>query len=279
MLCDAQLNVTPKLLKTYTFKCSRGGNDKSLWLASAVRIKRVDMDDKRKALKKFNLTTHRTRYDDNINEYDLHKQLNDKNRSNPAKNVSQVFEKLNSSELEQISGNSNQKEYRVMPHHLYPHRWMTLDELQKEMLRSSSHFHDLRRPFDEKIGSLQVEVLSCHGLPKLDKFTKKIDPFVCLVLGSTVFKTDIIYNVNQPCWLRLAKRACIFPVSNAHSQLYVGVFDYDGENETDDFAGRVVIDICKLRPRTLYDITLPLRESSHGNVIFINSVVIPLFHY
>ena len=53
------------------------------------------------------------------------------------------------------------------------------------------------------------------------------------------------------------------PVHHAYSQAFVGVFDYDGERETDDFAGRVVIDIPQLRSGCQYDVVLPLRQTSH----------------
>ena len=80
--------------------------------------------------------------------------------------------------------------------------------------------------------------------------------------GSASFITDVIPDTTDPVWLPLSRRACIAPVHNAYSQVYVGVFDYDGERETDDFAGRVAIDIPKLQAGYQYDFMLPLRQTS-----------------
>ena len=97
-----------------------------------------------------------TRNNNSVNDYVLHKQLHDRDRADTATKVNQVIETINSSEIDKMTGNLDKKEYQVMPHHLYPHRWMTLDELQKEMLRNPSNFHDLRQPCGDEIGSLKV---------------------------------------------------------------------------------------------------------------------------
>ena len=158
------------------------------------------------------------------------------------------------------------KEYKVLPQYAYPHRYMTRDEMVEEMELTSAHFHDLRLPntADKELGSLRVEVLSCVGLPKMDR-TSQTDAVVYLVCGQYAFSTDVIANCANPMWLRHTRRACIFPIFHAYARLYVGVFDDDDHHPTkDDFAGRVVVNLARLRPSSTYDVTLPLRLSTHA---------------
>jgi len=154
----------------------------------------------------------------------------------------------------------------------YPHQWMTEEELTKEMLRTSTHFHDLRPTPGEvmkgEIGSLSVEILSCTGLPKLDIVLDHFNAAVYLVCGSYAFMSDTISNKRSPMWLRRSKRACVFPIFHAYAQLFVGVFDQEEGSLSDHFAGRVVLDLFKLRPGTVYDASFPLRISNDGKLIY-----------
>ncbi len=69
-------------------------------------------------------------------------------------------------------------------------------------------------------------------------------------------------------WLRKMRRACAVPLHHAYARVYVGVFgrqspDSNSGNKRDGFAGRVVLDVARLRPGCTYDVTLPLRQSAH----------------
>ena len=152
-------------------------------------------------------------------------------------------------------------EYRVFPLHAYPYTWMTKKELAVELPRTSKNFVDLRQNTADEIGCLRVEVLQCMGLPKMDKYSLS-DAFCYIVCGSAVFISDVIPDNLNPAWLPRTRRAVILPLKNAYSQVYVGVFDYDGETESDDFIGRVLIDTPQLKSGFSYDITLPLRHTS-----------------
>jgi len=152
---------------------------------------------------------------------------------------------------------------KVVPTYAYRNRRMTEKDLYYEMTTTSEKWEDFRGETvgdreDERIGSLHAEVLACHGLPKLDKLssTDAVCYFVC---GPYGFTTDVIDGFMSPVWPSKSRRACIFPIFQAYQKLFVGVFDDDGATQHDDFAGRVVVDIARLRPNSVYDVFLPLR--------------------
>ena len=166
--------------------------------------------------------------------------------------------------LAKKKGGSAVETFLVRPDYAYPNTRMNRDELRAEMNKPSTHFHDLRVPNAQtkEIGLLKLEILQCFGLPRLDAVGEN-DTFCLAVVGSYAFKTDIMPPVANPMWLSKMRRACIFPLFHAYARLYLGVFDDDGDAERDDFAGRVVLDIARIRPGCTYDVTLPLRQSSH----------------
>ena len=95
----------------------------------------------------------------------------------------------------------------------------------------------------------------------MDKYSLS-DPMVYIVCGSAAFVTDVIEDKLDAYWLPLSRRACILPVTNAYSQVYLCCFDYDGEKEMDDYIGRVVLDIPQIQAGCTYDVKLPLRDCS-----------------
>eukprot|EP00804_Cyclotella_cryptica_P011642 CCRYP_017541-RA/>CCRYP_017541-RA protein AED:0.05 eAED:0.05 QI:693/1/1/1/1/0.87/8/165/965 len=162
-----------------------------------------------------------------------------------------------------VANYDSTKLVKIRPFYAYKNRRMTLKDLDYEMKQPSEHWEDFRKESvgyreEPMIGSLHVEVLSCHGLPKLDRFSLT-DACCYVVCGPFAFATDVLDGAIHPCWPSKSRRACIFPIFYAYQKLYVGVFDDDGAREQDDFAGRVVVDISNLRPNSSYDVFLPLR--------------------
>lgn len=153
------------------------------------------------------------------------------------------------------------KEYRCLPLYAYPYSWLTDKELLDEMVRPSKVWCDLRENGENELGYVKMEVLQCTGVPKMDAYSMS-DPMVYVVCGSAAFVTDVISDKLDAYWLPLTRRACIMPIMNGYSQIFVGCFDYDGEKEMDDFIGRVVLDVPQLQAGYTYDVKLPMRDYS-----------------
>jgi X-X-X-Leu-X-X-Gly heptad repeat protein len=262
-----------KPLRIY-FRCLKGGNEKALWLRAFSRIDRLSNEIRKKKSLLASLTSPlhmgqksmvriRNKIGRDFARETRHlDQLENQSLDGDSVDVANDVEELVRGA--RTSRKVRDKEFRVLPTYAYPHRWMNRSEMQEEMVLPSTDFHDLRVPDckQKEIGSLRVEVLQCLGLPKLDR-TSDTDAVAYLVCGSYAFSTDVIPNRANPNWLRKSRRACVFPLFHAYARLYVGVFDDDGKSTKDDFAGRVVVDLARLRPASTYDVTLPLRLSTH----------------
>jgi len=150
---------------------------------------------------------------------------------------------------------------QIKPYHAYPEGFqMSASELYQETMRKSTNFEVLTSSQTEKqIGCLDVEVLSCIGLPQTRR--SKPNSIAYLVCGDVAFATDIITNSSSPQWPARSKRAATIPLFHAFARLYTGIFSVT-DKDNDDFTGRNVIDIATLRPNTYYDVTLPLRTSN-----------------
>jgi hypothetical protein len=270
-----------KPLRIY-FCCKKGRHEKSLWLEAFSRLGRLStaQAQRKKTLvsslfsaSAFAAQSRRRATVSYALARDLRQlelQEDHLSEASPPSSVLNHYSRPANTNVDELvargreSVGQKDKEYRVQPSYAYPHRWMTRKEMRDEMLLPSETYHNLRHPgcTKKEVGSLKVEVLQCMGLPKLDR-TSMTDAIVYLVCGEYAFATDVIPNRANPMWPRKARRACAFPIFHAYARLYVGVFDDDRKRVKDEFAGRVVIDLARLRPHSTYDVTLPLRLSTH----------------
>ena len=130
--------------------------------------------------------------------------------------------------------------------------------------------------------------------PKLDKFTAT-DAVCYFVCGPFAFATDVIDGFMSPVWPSKSRRACVFPIFHAYQKLFVGVFDDDGavscfrvtqyqsieiadstprylrQAANDDFAGRAVIDLARLRPHSGWCLRIGSRSFApcETNIIYL----------
>lgn len=264
-LAYARKNGKP--LRIY-FRCEKGSVEKALWLRALDTFGRLSSEFRRQRgirnaiMAPLQLGSNRAR----IRSQESAFLARDTRNLDLTENAEDAPEIDNNSVDMLVFGpqETHNREFRVVPDYAYPHRWMTVKEMRQEMLLTSEHFHDLRVPGckQKEIGSLRVEVLQCLGLPKLNR-TSDTDGVVYLVCGEYSFCTDVIPNRQNPMWLRKSRRACDFPLFHGYANLYVGVFGYEPRKAKDDFAGRVQLNLSKLRPGSIYDIILPLRLSVH----------------
>ena len=176
------------------------------------------------------------------------------------------------SHLEKLSqkkgANKAEERFKVVPSYAYPNCKMNREELRNEMNLKSSYFHSFESSSttdhdqSKPVGTLYVEILQCFGLPKTE-LLGEASSFCVAVVGDCAFQTDVMPPVANPMWLRRMRRAAQFPLPTAYARLYVGVLGRDTVDRGDAFAGRIAVDVSRLRPGSTYDVTLPLRQSAH----------------
>ena len=169
-------------------------------------------------------------------------------------------------------------QYKVRPYP-DPHRpsmtkWLSDDQIQEETMGPSHKWVDIG---SGSLGKIYVEILGADNLPNLDSSVRgkdKSDPFAMLVYEDCCAKTDIVDDCLSPRWLPWTQRAFIFNMDHSSSDIFVGIFDYDGTlGNQHDLVGRVAIEISSLRPMTdyvlsydLYDETLSSAREKHGSI-------------
>ena len=162
---------------------------------------------------------------------------------------------------QQSATNPPDEYFQVMPYYLYPSEFrMNEAELYHEMMRPSENFEVVEsRSQSRQIGEIKVEILSCIGLAKVDRYSPP-NATVYLICGDTAFATDSIASIS-PMWPARSKRAVKIPLFHAYAKLYLGIFNAT-DKDVDDFAGRAAISVSSLRQDVEYDVNFPLKVST-----------------
>lgn len=161
--------------------------------------------------------------------------------------------------------NTDEERFRVVPEYAYPNTRFNRSELRAEMNKPSQYYHHLQslENSDKVVGKISLEILQCFGIPKPD-LLGETSAYCVAVCGPFAFQTDTMPPVANPMWLSKMRRACTFDLNHGYARVYVGVFGSNGNpSAKDGFAGRIVLDVARLRPNSTYDVTLPLRQSAH----------------
>lgn len=145
--------------------------------------------------------------------------------------------------------------------------WLTKEKIEELTMEDSHTWIDVG---SGHLGKVFLEVLSCDNLPNMDTgstFGNKTDSFVSVVYEDCFARTDVINDCLSPRWMPWSQRAFIFNMMHTSSQLFLGVFDYDGNTLSDhDFIGRVSVDLSNFQPDTVYVLQYKLYpvSSCHG---------------
>lgn len=89
-------------------------------------------------------------------------------------------------------------------------------------------------------GTLHVTLVGAAGLPKMDTFTHRADPYLVVQCGaaSKPYKTAVKRNTLKPLW----EERCVFECISGASALQVTMYDYNWSSK-DQLMGTVVIPV------------------------------------
>jgi len=159
--------------------------------------------------------------------------------------------------------------YRVRPEPdpncMVETEWLTGSEIEEMSKKESTTWIDIG---SGKLARIFFEVISCDGLPSLDKQIglqnthDKPDAFVSIVYEDSVIFSDVIDSCSSPRFMPWSRRAFIFHMMHPSSQINLGVFNHNFA-VNHDFMGRLSIDITNLSPNLTYDMKYNLKTSAN----------------
>ena len=158
-------------------------------------------------------------------------------------------------------------------------KWMNDQQIDAESEKPSTNWIEAG---SGKLGKLYVEILRCDHLPNMDTVTllplDKTDAFACFVYEDSVVCSDVIPNCLSPRWLPWTNRAFAFNISHPASKMFLGVFDQDpmsspvqqvkraATNNLHDSIGRVMVNLSRFVPGTVYNLTYPIYKSGLSKI-------------
>lgn len=141
--------------------------------------------------------------------------------------------------------------------------YLTPTEIKTETLKPSRNWVESG---SGKLGTLHLEILSCHDLPNTDtgeSVGNLTDAFVAAVFEDVMVQTPVIDDELSPHWLPWTQRAFRFGIMHPASMLYLGVFDYDLGITDHETIGRVAINVSNYQRDTTYCLKFNLHKSSN----------------
>ncbi|CAB9513762.1 expressed unknown protein [Seminavis robusta] len=140
--------------------------------------------------------------------------------------------------------------------------FMTALQISQETRKPSLQWADAG---SGSVGTLHLEILSCHGLPNVDvgeAVGNLTDSFVCAVFEDVMVQTPVIDDELSPHWMPWTQRAFRIGIVHPSSTLYLGVLDYDLGPGGHEPIGRVAVNLTNFQSNTAYTLKYKLHPTS-----------------